>query len=165
MGCISATQRTRAYLGRKTRHLGGSCWGTGRFISRASLWLRFKGFTAAAKARPSPSELWRRDFGPGRIRWLGASGGSRQVLGIYWREDPARREYAVEINTLWHLSWESCSSLLLIRSFSMELVLAGESRFDTTDLDGRKPMSRWRVGMGQNKIIKTLKMNYSWIWD
>ena len=33
----------------------------------------------------------------------------------------------------------------------MELVLAGESRLDTTDLDGRKPMSRRRVG-GPEKL-------------
>lgn len=37
--------------------------------------------------------------------------------------------------------------MLLMRSFfSMELILAGESRPDTIDLDRRKPMSRWQVG-------------------
>lgn len=42
--------------------------------------------------------------------------------------------------------------MLLMRSFfSMELVLAGESRLDTTDLDRRKPKSRWQTG-GPEKL-------------
>lgn len=42
--------------------------------------------------------------------------------------------------------------MLLMRSFfSMELVLAGESRPNTTDLDRKKPMLKWQVG-GPEKL-------------